>query len=102
REIELRLQLADLQAQRMGQIDAALANYEKVYALNPASAEARDAVERIYRQKERWSDVARLLDEKAKRTDDPGSAAKIRKERAELLERVGDVDASIAVLEAEV
>ena len=99
REIALHLQLGEVRSSRLGDIDAALATYERVRALDPSSIKAQEALEPLYRKKERWPDLARLLEEKGRRTADPEEAARIRGERAEVLERAGDVDASIATLE---
>jgi tetratricopeptide (TPR) repeat protein len=100
REIALRLRLGEVQAQRLGDVDGALATYERVRELDPSSIKAQEALEPLYRKKERWPDLARLLEEKGRRTTSPEEAARIRGERAEVLERAGDVDASIATLEA--
>src|SRR6266700_1708932 len=100
REIALRLQLGDVQATRLGDADAAMETYERVRELDPGSIKAQEALEPLYRKKERWPDLARLLEDKGKRTVDPEEAARIRAARAEVLERAGDVDASIATLEA--
>ncbi len=100
REIALRLRLGEVLAQSLGDHDGALAAYERVRALDPASIKAQEALEPLYRKKERWPDLARLLEEKGRRTASPEEAARIRGERAEVLERAGDVDASIATLES--
>jgi tetratricopeptide (TPR) repeat protein len=100
RELALRLQLADLQGTRLGDADAALASYERAYAIDPTRVATEEALERLYRSRERWPDLLRLLEQKGKRSDDPLAAAELRKQRAELLERIGDIDASIVALEA--
>jgi golgin subfamily B member 1 len=98
---ELQLQLGDVQVDRLGDADAAMATYERVLAADPDSADALDALERLTRRKERWADLARILDQKARREGDPQVAARLRRERAELLgDRLGDADASIRELEA--
>jgi tetratricopeptide (TPR) repeat protein len=100
REIALRLQLGEVQATRLADIDGAMETYERVRELDPTSIRAQEALEPLYRKKERWPDLARLLEDKGKNTTDPEEAARIRAARAEVLERAGDVDASIATLEA--
>jgi golgin subfamily B member 1 len=104
RAVELRLQLADVQAARLGDVGAAIATYERVLAddpESPESSEARDALERLLRRAERWADLARVLDGKARRAGDPALASRLRRERADLLaERLGDPDGSIRELEA--
>jgi tetratricopeptide (TPR) repeat protein len=108
RRLALRQQLADIQAARLGDADAAIASYEQVRAAaqelaEPAAlGEALEALDRLYRQKERWPDLLRVLEAKLARVSDPADGARLRAQRAELLERTGDVDASIAALEAAV
>ena len=54
REIALRLHLGEVQAQRLNDVDAALATYERVRALDASSIKAQEALEPLYRKKERW------------------------------------------------
>ena len=101
RAAELRLQLADVQAARLADPAAALATYERVLADDPEQREARDGVEKLARRTERWADLARLLEEKASRAGDAHVAARVRRERAELLaERLGDAAGATRELEA--
>jgi tetratricopeptide (TPR) repeat protein len=102
---ELRLQLADLQAQRLGDAAAALATYEGAIdgALgdDARSGEALDAMEKVARRAERWSEVARVLGEKIRRAPDAASAARLRRERAAVLDaRLDDAAGALAELEA--
>jgi tetratricopeptide (TPR) repeat protein len=104
---ELRLRLAELQATRLADAEAATATYERVLADDVASGvlpmptEALDALERLYRRAERWPELARVLGERAARAGDPAAAARVRRERADVLaERVGDLGAAIGDLEA--
>jgi tetratricopeptide (TPR) repeat protein len=105
--IELRLQLAELQETRGGDVEGAIATYERVRAAagadraSRAGSEALNALERLYRKRERWPELARTLEAKAAREEDPAAAARLRRERADLLaERLGDTEASIRELEA--
>jgi golgin subfamily B member 1 len=101
RAVELRLQLADVQAARLGDVAGAIATYERVLADDPESGEARDAVEKLLRRAERWSELAAVLDEKARRATDPVVATRVWLHRADLLaERLGDADGAIRQLEA--
>jgi golgin subfamily B member 1 len=100
RALELRRELADVRASRLGDPAGALAAYEAILAEDPEHLEARDAVEKLARRSERWAELARFLDEKARRTSDPALAARSRRERADLLaERLGDVPAATRELE---
>jgi tetratricopeptide (TPR) repeat protein len=104
RVVELRLQLGDVQAARLGDASAAIATYERVLAEDsaaPGAGEALNALEKLARRNERWTELARVLDEKARRAGDPVVAARLRRERAELLaDRQSDTDAAVHELEA--
>lgn len=100
KELDLRLQIADVHESRLANVPAAVAAYEKVLDLDAENADALGALERQYRKAERWKDLAGILEKKSDITMDPTEALKIRKERADLLEKVGDVDSSISSLEA--
>jgi tetratricopeptide (TPR) repeat protein len=101
RAVELRLELADVQASRLSDTAAALATYEAVLAANPEQEEARDGALKLARRAERWDDVARWLDEKAARTRDPAALARLRRERADVLaDRQGDAARATGELEA--
>jgi tetratricopeptide (TPR) repeat protein len=104
RAVELRLQLADVQAARLDDAAGAQATYERVLADEPGSAgasEALDALEKLARKGERWGDLARVLEQKAQRAGDAAVAARLRRERADVLsQKLGDVEASIRELEA--
>ncbi len=113
RAAELRLQLADVQAARLGDADAARATYERLLAaleegdaapeaaVGAAAAEALDALEKLARKGERWADLAAILEKKARRAGDAAVVARHRRERADVLsQKVGDVDAAIRELEA--
>jgi tetratricopeptide (TPR) repeat protein len=104
RAVELRLQLGDVQAARLADAGAAMATYERVLAEDagsPGAGEALDALEKLARRNERWPELARALDEKARRAGDAAVAARLRRERAELLaDRQSDTDAAVRELEA--
>jgi len=101
KEIELRLQLADLFETRLSQDAAAVTAAERVLELDSEAGEALAALDRLYRRVERWKDLARVLDRKADLSPDPAEANRLRKERADLLaDKVGDTDSSLAALEA--
>jgi tetratricopeptide (TPR) repeat protein len=109
RALDLRLQLGEIEATKLDDPDAAIAAYERALAAaGPGAAaravgEALDALERLYRRRERWADLARTLEAKAARAVDPATAARLRRDRAELLGgRLGDRQAAVRELEAAV
>jgi tetratricopeptide (TPR) repeat protein len=101
RAAELRLQLADLQATRLGDAAGALATYAGLLDGEAGAGEALDAMERVARRAERWEDLARALHGKARRAADPASAARWRRERAGVLDaRLDDAAGALRELEA--
>ncbi len=57
----LRLQLGALGEKQLGRLEDAIASYERVVELSPREREASEALDRLYTQTERWSDLARFL-----------------------------------------
>jgi tetratricopeptide (TPR) repeat protein len=107
RAVELRLQLGELHAAKLDEPDAAIMAYERartaagVAGAQRAAGEALDALEALYRRRERWQDLARILEAKAEHTTDKATAARLRRERADLLSaRFGDPQAAVRELEA--
>ncbi|HVZ74324.1 MAG TPA: tetratricopeptide repeat protein [Polyangia bacterium] len=97
----LRLRLADVQASRLDDVSAALATYEGVLGDERHGAEALDAMERLARRAERWSDLARALERKIERSKDAAATARARRERATVLEaHLDDVPGALRELEA--
>jgi len=107
RALDLRLQLGEIQLAKLADPEAAIAAYERALAAAgpgaPARAlcEALDALEGLYRRRERWADLARTLEAKAARATDNATGARLRRERAEVLgTRLGDAQAALRELEA--
>ena len=99
-KVALLLQLGQMLASTLGDADGALDAFERAYRTAPADPPVLAALEAAYRGRERWRDVARILEEQARVANDPAEAGRIRNQRAFLLaERMGDVDASISTLE---
>ncbi|HEY2904103.1 MAG TPA: tetratricopeptide repeat protein, partial [Polyangia bacterium] len=99
-QVVLLRELGALLSSKLGDNDGALDAIECAHKLAPGDPETLAELEAQYRARQRWSDVARLLEEKARTTSDPAAAARLRQQRAELLaERIGDVDASITTME---
>ncbi len=62
-EQRFRGQLGALAEAPLGRLDEAIAAFERVLELAPADREAREALDRLYTQTERWTDLTRFLDE---------------------------------------
>jgi tetratricopeptide (TPR) repeat protein len=69
-EQRFRGQLGQLAEAPLGRFDEAIAAYERVLELAPQGSdarEAREALDRLYTQTERWTDLTRFLDETLQR-----------------------------------
>ncbi len=53
--------LGVLQEQRIGDLDAAIATYSQIQAAVPSDAEAIESLTRLYRARERWPELAEIL-----------------------------------------
>jgi len=56
--------LGVLQEQRIGDLDAAIATYRQIQSSVPADAEAVDSLTRLYRARERWPELAEILQQR--------------------------------------
>jgi tetratricopeptide (TPR) repeat protein len=66
-EQRFRGQLGGLAEAPLGRLDEAIAAFERVLELAPADREAREALDRLYTQTERWTDLTRFLDDTLQR-----------------------------------
>jgi tetratricopeptide (TPR) repeat protein len=66
-EQRFRGQLGLLAEAPLGRLDEAIAAFERVLELAPADEEARQALDRLYTQTERWTDLTRFLEETLQR-----------------------------------
>ncbi|HVU50065.1 MAG TPA: tetratricopeptide repeat protein [Polyangia bacterium] len=66
-EQRFRGQLGLLAEAPLGRLDEAIAAFERVLELAPADREAREALDRLYTQTERWTDLTRFLEETLRR-----------------------------------
>jgi golgin subfamily B member 1 len=97
------LEMGRIYAEDAGRRDKAIASFERALSLDPGSADALGALEALYRQAERWSDLVRVLEARDARATDPVERRRLRKERAEVLaDKLRDAKAAAAVLEAAV
>ncbi|MBL9101954.1 MAG: hypothetical protein JNL82_13405 [Myxococcales bacterium] len=56
--------LGGLQEKQVGDLDAAIATYKQIQSLAPGDAEAMDSLTRLYRARNRWSELAEILQER--------------------------------------
>ncbi len=97
----LRLRLGRILVDEAGRVDEALSEYRAVYENEPENTVALEALEKLYRQTERWKD---LLDVYAKKRDLAGDAEEkkaILYEIARVYEgQVGDAPSAIETYQA--
>jgi tetratricopeptide (TPR) repeat protein len=97
------LEIGRIYASESGREDEAIASFERVLSHDPGSPEALARLEGLYRQKERWADLARILRERETRATDLPERRRLRSERtALLLGPLSDEAQAAAVLEAAV
>ncbi len=82
-KIELLHQAALVAEDMIGNDDKAIGYYERILALDPLHVQASEALERLYGREERFSDLARLLEQRLETAIDDETVA-IRKQLVDL------------------
>jgi tetratricopeptide (TPR) repeat protein len=97
------IEMGRIYAEDAGHHEQAIASFERALLHDPGSPEALAGLEGLYRQTERWSELARILREREGRAADAALRRKLRTERIEVLfNRLHDGPAAIEALEAAV
>src|SRR6185436_1256348 len=97
------IEMGRIYAEDAGRHEQAIASFERALAHDPGSPEALVGLEGLYRQSERWGELARILREREGRATEATLRRKLRTERIELLlGRLHDGPAAIEALEAAV
>ncbi len=78
------LRLADLCAEKLGDVDGAVAAYEDVLQIDEADARALAALERLHERTGNWAALCGVLERKADATLDGGALAAIHRRTGEL------------------
>jgi tetratricopeptide (TPR) repeat protein len=104
--IALRLKLGRILVEEVSRVDDALVAYRAVYDADGENAEALSALERLYRQTSRYSELLGIYEKKRDLSMDPTEKKQINYEIAKLFEtEIRDVDRAVdtynAVLEDE-
>jgi tetratricopeptide (TPR) repeat protein len=101
RQIASGLELGEVRAARLRDVDGAIAAYRQVLRRDAESLPALHALAPLLSERERWHELAELLDTSADLIADPREAQAVRRDRAELLtEHTDDYAAAIAAWEA--
>lgn len=97
----LRLRLGRILVDEVGRIDDALAEYRAVYEAEPENAVALEALEKLYRQTERWKDLLDVYGKKRDLAYDTETRKPILYEIARLYEgQLGDSASAISTYQA--
>lgn len=97
----LRLRLGRILVDEVGRIDDALAEYRAVYEAEPENAVALEALEKLYRQTERWKDLLEVYAKKRELAYDTETRKPILYEIARLYEgQLGDPASAIGTYQA--
>ncbi len=92
--------IAELQRDKLEQIDEAIETYRSAVEVEEADARALDALTDLYRQRERWDDLAELYLRRAEQSESAGVAATHRLALARLLKKqLGDTERAIDQLD---
>jgi tetratricopeptide (TPR) repeat protein len=83
--------------ERLGKVDEAAASYEKVLALDPADAEALQAMDALYRRTGHWEELISVFRKRIELAQDAGDREAIYAQMAQVYEeRLGKPDDAIA------
>ena len=100
RKIDLLLGLGDLCESQLAQGGKAIEAYQAAVDIDASSDDALAALERLYRREEKWSNLAKVLEQRADvvaAAGDSGRATAIRRELAQLrADKLGDLEGAIA------
>jgi tetratricopeptide (TPR) repeat protein len=96
RRLELWLKLGDIRRSRLSRPEAAAEAFEKALEIDGRNPDALSALAEMYSGLKRGDDLNRVLDLRARATDDPQQRASVLQQKGDLLERGGDLDAALA------
>ncbi len=92
--------IAELERNQLGRVDEAIETYRAALDIEESDARALDALTELYRQRERWDDLAELYTRRAELEEDPQRSAAHRLSLARLLRmELGDADRCIDQLD---
>src|SRR6202012_6097005 len=97
RLVELGLRNAQVFEVQLEDIDGAIARYRKVLEAAPDNLTAIRALDRLYAQTGRWSELAQVLAREAEVTDTPDEVLELKHRLGQVLQtKLGDVDGALA------
>ena len=96
RRVELWTKLGDLRKGPLKKPAEAARAFEEVLRIDPRRAEVVEQLVELYKTLGRGDDLGRILDIRAAASDDPQQRANTLREKAELLEREGDLPRALS------
>lgn len=99
RQAELYARAGQLHEVQRGDVDAAIARYEKVLAVDAENPAALRSLDRLYESRERWADQADVIRRQVALADlSPDENIELRHRLGVVLEsRLGDTDSALAI-----
>ena len=91
------VKLAAVQSKQLADLDAAVALYHDVLALEPAHPHALDALEELHTYREEWVELIDILERRIAAAKSDGRRVQWLLTIAELTERLGDVEGALEV-----
>ncbi|MDP9033167.1 MAG: tetratricopeptide repeat protein [Myxococcota bacterium] len=97
RVVELGLRSAQIFEVQLNDLPGAIARYSRVADADPSNLGAARALDRLYEQTERWSDLARVLAREAEIVESPDEILELKHRLGKVQQtRLGNLDAAIA------
>src|SRR6185437_1020292 len=97
RLVELGLRNAQVFEVQLEDVDGAIARYRRVLTAAPDNLTAIRALDRLYLQTERWSELATVLAREAEVAESPDDVLELKHRLGQVLQgRLGDVDGALA------
>jgi tetratricopeptide (TPR) repeat protein len=95
-ERALRLRHGEILAERVGRVDEAVTAFRMVLDVDPQEPQALDALDRLYRQNERWADLLAVIERRLALAPDAAARRALLLEASSLAEtRVNDLGRAI-------
>lgn len=89
-------QLARINEEKLGELEAAVARYEEVLELIPGDAEALDSLTRLHRNRQAWAELTEVLNRRLQLIDDSGDQVSLLFERSKVYaERLHDAEKAL-------
>jgi len=94
--VELGLRTAGIYETQLEDLDSAVARYRRVLVAAPDNEKALSSLDRLFRQAERWGDLAQVLVREAETAEDPEAALEFKFRLGQVHQlRLNDLDSAV-------